>query len=302
MTSRSAAADEPFSSPPGVAIRRAGDGELRACRMLVPEAFAPRRAPECHVALAGSPPVPVAAAAVSWVAGGFPLQVHVAQPWRRRGIGRALVETVAASAIGETDRLRSWSLIPEDGVAHAFLTALGFSVARRFLGYEAQGWQIAETIASVRQRLESKGRIPAELRIVSLPDAPHEQVVRLAATELSVMPAAVAARIAAQDTSSFSSGLSIVLMLNGRVCGAILVSRRESMARVEINVVAPEYRHGWANVVLLDEAIRRGMASGVERFRFFSDEKTRDTVNLGKRTGASVIGTGLLFERRLTRL
>lgn len=272
---------------------------MRACRMLVPETFSPRRAPECLVALAGSPPVPVAAAAVSWVAGGFPFQVHVAPPWRRRGIGRALVDAVATWVAGETDRLRSWSLVPEDGAAPAFLQALGFNVERRFIGYEAQSWRIAETIASLRGWLDRKGRIPAELQVVSLPDAPQQQVVRLAATELSIMPAALAARIAAQDTSGFSRELSVVLMLAGKVCGAILISRHQEMARVEVNVVAPEYRHGWANIVLLDESIRRGMAGGISRFRFFTDEKTRDTVNLGKRTGASVTGTGLLYERRL---
>jgi hypothetical protein len=41
------------------------------------------------------------------------------------------------------------------------------------------------------------------------------------------------------------------------------------------------------------------MAGVISRFRFFTDEKTRDTVNLGRRTGASVTGTGLLYERRL---
>jgi GNAT superfamily N-acetyltransferase len=301
VTSRSAPVEKPISLPPGIAIRRAKDGELRACRMLVPEAFLPRRAPECFVALPSSPTVPVAAAAVSWSAGGFPVQVHVIPPWRRRGVGRALVEAVAAEVAGETDRLRSWGMIPEGSPAHAFMTATSFTVARRFVGFETDGRQFADAIVPLRQRLERKGRIPADLRIVSLRDAPHEQVTRLAATELSIAPSALAARLAPQDMSGVSNDLSVVLMLHGAVCGAILVARDGDMARVDVNVVAPEQRQGWANVILLEEAVRRGLAGGIKWFRFFSDEKTRDTMNLGKRAAATQIGTGLVLERRLER-
>jgi hypothetical protein len=225
--------------------------------------------------------------------------VHVVPPWRRRGIGRALVEAVATEASGETARLRSWGLVPEDSVAHAFLKAAGFAVARRFLGFETDGRQFADAIIPLRQRIERKGKIPVELQIVALRDAPLEQVIRLAATELSIVRGGLAARLAAQDVSGLSTDLSTVLMLRGAVGGAILVSRDGDTARVEVNVVAPEQRQGWANVVLLEETVRRGLNGGIKRFRFFSDEKTRDTVNLGKRAAATVIGTGLMLQRRL---
>jgi len=285
-------------SPPeaAVAIRPAHDAEAPACRALLPEAFGPTDGPVLYVAVGDG--AIVGAAAIGWVPGGFPVQVHVVPAWRRRGVGRALVDAAAAAAAGETARLRAWTLLAEDSPAERFLLATGFAAARRFHGFDT-GFEFAAHVARVRAYLERSGRIPDGVAVVAPSAAPRAELVALVAANLHAVPAAVAARVAADGPSGYDDTLSVVLMHDGRVAGATLSSRDGAVGRIEVNVVAPALRGGWANIILLDETARRGIAGGIERFRFFSDETTRDTMNLGRRTGARFLGVGLVMERPL---
>jgi GNAT superfamily N-acetyltransferase len=272
---------------------------MQAARLLLPDTFSATQAPEVFLAVSEDAPHPVGAAAIAWVPGGFPVEVHVVPQFRRRGAGRALIEAVATAAAGETDRLRSWNMVGEGSLAEAFLRATGFVRSRRFLGFETDGAKFGPIVAVMRRWLERGGKIPQAARIVDLSVAPRLELIRLVSTELATLPATLAARITAQETSHYDNDLSVVLMLEGKIGGAMLMTRSAGIARVEVNVVAPELRHGWANVVILDEAARRAAASGLKRFRFFCDEHTRDTINVARRAGAASLGSGLFFERRL---
>ncbi|MFO0990248.1 MAG: GNAT family N-acetyltransferase [Alphaproteobacteria bacterium] len=279
-----------------ITIRPARDEEMRACRGLMPEAFSTTQAPICHVALAEDQLV--GAACVAWVPGGFPVDVHVVPAWRRRGVGRALIDDAAASAAGETGALRSWRMIAEGSPAESFLRATGFVLARRFHGFEAND-DFLVPLSAARRRFERIGAVPPSARVVGLAEAPKPALVRLIAAELKTMPTTVAARIAAQDVRGYDGDLSVVLMVDGHVGGAMLAMRDGDVARVEAQVVAPALRRGWATVVLLDELTRRASAAQVKRYRFFGEETNRDTMNLGKRTGAPPLGVSLVFERAL---
>lgn len=279
-------------------IRRAQDVEMRAARMLLPDTFSATGAPDVLLALVDGRLA--GAVAMGWVPNGFPVDVHVIPSFRRRGIGRALIEAVVAAAAGEADRLRSWNMVGEGSAAEVFLRRTGFSVARRFFGFESDGMEFLPFIDAIRRRLVRGGRIPSGARIINLAEAPRAELVRLIATELDAFPAAVAARVMGQDAQWYDHELSLVLALDEAIVGAMLITRSGGVGRVEVNVVAPAFRNGWANVVILDEAVRRIVASGLERVRFFSDEHTRDTINLAKYSGAAPLGTGLLLERRLT--
>jgi len=280
-----------------LAIRRARDSELRAARLLLPEAFGPGQAPEVLLALLDGKPV--GAAALSWSPGGFPLDVHVVPPFRRRGIGRILVDAACRFAEGETVRLRGWNLIVEGSDADRFLRAVGFTVAQRFLGFETDGVKLVEVTGAIYKRLERTGKIPATARLISLSESSRTEVARLVLSEVAVVPATLAARLATQDGGGYEDDLSIVLLVDGKVGGATLMTRTDDTVRLEITVVAPALRHGWANALLLGEATRRGIASGAKRCRFFCDEHVRETINAARRIGAAPLGAALAFERRL---
>lgn len=112
---------------PGVAVRRAADGEARACRLMMPEVFGPAFAPDLWVAIDRETSLIVGAAAVAWrplsKPPGFPVQVHVPSPLRRRGIGRALVEAVAESCSGSAACLHAWTGVRAGGPAAPTLPA-----------------------------------------------------------------------------------------------------------------------------------------------------------------------------------
>jgi GNAT superfamily N-acetyltransferase len=282
----------------GLAIRRARDAELRAARLLLPGAFAPGEAPEVLIALRDE--ALVGAAAVGWTSGGFPLDVHVVRSARRHGVGRALVEAACRFVDGETERLRAWSLVVEGSPAADFSAATGFTVTQRFLGFETDGVKLVEVTGAIQRRLERAGKIPATARLVSLSEAPRGEIIQLVLNEVAVVPATLAARIGAQDGGGYDNDLSTVLMVDGKVGAAALMTRNGDIVRLEVTVVAPALRHGWANALLLGEATRRGIASGAKRCRFFCDEHVRETINAARRIAATPMAAVLSFERRLT--
>jgi GNAT superfamily N-acetyltransferase len=281
-------------------IRRARESEMRLARQLLPSVYSATQASDMlFLAETEGAPHPVGAAAIAWAPAGFPVELHVVPSFRRRGVGRALIEAVATAVEGETDRMRSWNMVGEGSPAEIFLRATGFAVTRRFFGFETDGMKFLPFIEAIRRPLVRSGRIPPGARISSLSEAPRAELIKLVSTELAAFPATVAARIAAQGSSWYDEELSVVLMLNGALVGAMLMTRSGDLGRVEVNVVAPSFRGGWANVVILDEAVRRIVGSGLKRLRFFCDEHTRDTINLAKHAGAASLGTGLFLERRI---
>ena len=69
---------------------------------------------------------------------------------------------------------------------------------------------------------------------------------------------------------------------------------------IEVIVVAPAFRVGAANVLLLEAATRTALDGGAERFRFFCDDRTRDTLGLARRAGASPTRIDAEYRRALT--
>ena len=73
------------------------------------------------------------------------------------------------------------------------------------------------------------------------------------------------ARINGRGARPFEPVLSVVLLLDGAVAGAQMVSIAEDgVPEVEANVVMPTLRRGWANLLLTHES-RRRRADGIDR-------------------------------------
>ncbi len=64
-------------------------------------------------------------------------------------------------------------------------------------------------------------------------------------------------------------------------------------------VIAPAYRGGWANALLIDAIKDRAVAVGATHWRFMAEDDVRDTVNLALRTGAEVLTEQAAFYRAL---
>lgn len=272
---------------------------MRAAHLLLPETFTPDRAPVVWLALDGADLA--GAAAVGWGPGGFPVQVNVVPPRRRRGVGRALVDRLVDILAPETDALRSWTLVPEAGPAGAFLRSAGFQAHRRFLGFETDDVEFPAMIQPVRARFESRGRgLPAGARLVGLREAPADDLIELVSADFAGGPRVVRARLSGTGAAAFEPDISVVMMRDDTILGAVLASRRDDIAMIDAIVVAPQVRARGANVVLLDEVTRRAMAQGCRRSRFYCEDTTRDTVNVARRAGARELETTAIFRRTLS--
>lgn len=121
--------------------------------------------------------------------------------------------------------------------------------------------------------------MPASLRIVPLADAPADEVVRLTIRHIGGTEdgGRMQVRRAVEKPELFRP--SVVLLLDGQVAAAIIVEEIGPLAMVRSRVVAPEFRGGWANVVLAAGSADRLATLGVRRVRFATTEDTPDTEN-----------------------
>jgi len=282
-----------------VVVGSAREDEARACRMLLPAAH---RDPEPEVLVARGPGGAIlGAAALQWqgwrTPPGFPLLVEVVPSARRRGVGRALVEAAAALATGEAPGLWAWDLLAEASKAARFLAACGFAPRTRVRDYRVEVAAAASVASAVVARLRERGRVPPGARVVPLREADLAAVARLVTWELGTAPTDLRARLAA-GTAEFNLDHSLALLAGSHLAGAVLI-RWEAEPVADAIVVAPAYRGGWANALMLDAITALGRAVGATHFRFIAEQGVRDTVKLASRAGGEVIEERVGYYRAL---
>ncbi len=267
-----------------------------ACRALLPDAFpAVGRVPE--LLLARMDGVLAGAAAVAWVPGGFPVLLQVHTQFRRLGVGRALLDAAIVSARGETGAVRSWTTVAAGSAAAGLLGTCGFVPVRRFLWFETDAAQFEAEMTGLLRRVAP--RVPSRARVVPLRDAPRDGVVGLVSAGLSTLPHDVALRLVPGARNGFDLGLSLAVMLDGTVVGAMLCQVDGDALRVEVNVVAPDMRGRWVNLMLVEAMARQARAAGTRRFRFGCEPHVTDTLGLARRTGATAMADQLDMWRSL---
>lgn len=94
------------------------------------------------------------------------------------------------------------------------------------------------------------------------------------------------AALAGEGASAWDRALSRVLLVKGVVAGVVLARRVGATLEVVFNVVAPVWRGGWANLMLLEAVLRNERDAGLSGLRFLAEAHVRDTVNLARRAGA----------------
>jgi GNAT superfamily N-acetyltransferase len=264
--------------------------------MMLPDVYGGVFPPRLFVACADGVPAPLGVAGIVcsiWGHDpqGFRFGVTVAPPYRRRGVGRALVRAVADEARGWGVRgLWAWDRAGE-GRGAEFLRALGFDCSKRFLYFEGDAKRLHALVRPLSDRIVSGGGLPPGVRVVPLREAPAAGVVRLHQRHLSGDAARLAARIAGHGPDAFSPDHSVVLMADEAVCGAILYGWTDDVARIDAYAVDREWRRSPAGVVLLEAALSRGFSTGASVIRFACWEDVRDTIKMARRAEAREIGS-----------
>jgi len=288
---------------PTIAVKLAPESEVAACAALLPEVNSPKAEfliARCDGAFAG-------AAAVAWESwtqpAGFPLWIQVLPAFRRKGVGRALVEAAAEFIQGETGGLWSHEALRDDSSATAFLQACGFQNLRRQHHFIADIDPLMANIEPSLARLRQRDRIPSDARVVPLAEAPIDKVGWLVSAELGSGPLRVIERLrhAAAAGATSRRERSIVAMEGSDVTGVLICSVKDSVGVVDAWVTAPGWRGGWTNLLLLEAILSQGKADGYDAFRFHCDETVKDTMKLARRSGASETATLSLFYRQAAR-
>lgn len=293
--------------PPAFAIRPPSPAEKRACRMLLPRATGPGQRSRLYVAVQGSPPRVIGAVALGmdWrleTRRAWQVDLRVILPFRRRGIGRALVKHAAAIARSHSvPALHAWEWVEPDGDAARVWAALGFSPAQRKLEYEADIAAASATLVPLYDQVRAQNWIPAAARIIPLSDADHEAVAALHVEYLGGNRRLLMPLLSGAAPDRYDPKYSRVMLLDGRVVGFSLGRiGADGVCEVDAHVLHPSVRMGWANLWLKMEAAARLLEDGIRTMRYFSLEQHTDTRRISRQAGCRLLRTLVQMRRALT--
>ncbi len=215
------------------------------------------------------------------------LGIHVLEPHRRHGVGRALLQKLieAARKVG-AKQLRVPSL-DQDSAGFQFAIGCGFQPKPATVTYEAPMANYVKAYTPVYERIVERGRMPPEAKMIPLKDANREEVCRLLIDHLGVN--GVAERLRGTE-HGFSQTISQVALLDGKIVGVILASYHGVMAMIEGTAVLPNHRHSWVTPALKYHIMHALISRGVQWVRFSAnDVQHRDTANFGRKLGGRVV-------------
>ena len=217
--------------------------------------------------------------------------IYVASNWQSRGVGVVLVRGLINEAReANASELVAGSLVKEAGAVEKFLTAFGFNRRIRITEYEDKTERLREIFTPLYERYTARHKMPAGARMVSLDEAPMEEVRDLVLNNLGGLPHGITRRL--QDgPGGYDRNLSVVLTIDGKVKGALLARVVNGVKVTDAMMVAPEMRGSWASLFIKQASLEKTMAAGIETVRYSVDEKKHpDTVKQAKRTGAKICG------------
>jgi hypothetical protein len=126
--------------------------------------------------------------------------------------GRALLQAAVAAAAGETPALRAWGPLGESSPEALLLQAAGFRVTRRLLVFETDAVQFRADMTALLDRMRAAGRVPHDVRLASLAEAPAAEVISLVANQFAALPHDVASCIEPGAANGYDPTLSLVVV------------------------------------------------------------------------------------------
>jgi GNAT superfamily N-acetyltransferase len=278
-----------------IAVRRALDTDLRAVRLLLPDAFDRFVPSEIWIAVSEHALAFHGAAAATFHVWDdqrvWRLHLHVAKAGRRRGIGVRLMQAaITGAGLRGIDALEGW-FDATDAAAEPFLRHCGFSRSLGFTTFEADSRRLMEVVLPIRDHVLTRSHVPAGGRIVPLAAAPLEQAMRLHAEHIGGTRQLLMSRSPAELMREFRHDGSLVLMVGDDVKGLILVGIRDGIATVHASIVHPDLRGTAANALLMASALEHGVHLLGDRYpvRFVARDGHPHTLKLARRADAAAI-------------
>jgi GNAT superfamily N-acetyltransferase len=298
------ASDRRFDAA-NLSFRPSTDPQRRACRMLLPESSGWAWPAEYLVAMGDSPRqlLGTLAYAPTLQAGGpsWFVALRVIRTHRRQRIGAGLLESLIERARSRgIPSLVSHVDSGTDSDVDAFLEWTGFRPARTMTTFEGDIDldRYESVFRPICDRLEARGKVPPGLRIVSLKDAPVDQVSRLYAKNLGGTIDGVELFLR-RALASGGLGASFALMMGERLVGLHLLDVHESFVEIHAKIVDPEFRGSWANALLTREFVSRLRSCGKNRVRFAASDNVHYTLKFAERHSVEPIKVATQFIRQV---
>lgn len=267
-----------------VSVSPATESEVPAALALIERAFEPglellvvRREGE----LAG-------AAGVSWRNArkleGFGLTVGVRPSHRRQGVGRALAAAAAGLASGEAAGLWSQTPVEEGSAAALFAQACGYEARLRDHYFCADRAGV-DKVAPVIEWFLARQNVPDTARVIPLSQATLEEVAWVMSAEFGDGPGTALARLNHDvGTGAIDLDKSAAVMDDEELAGFMLAALRDGVFTTDLVVVAPKWRGGWANMLLIDAMLAH--RDQAQALRFHCTDEAQFTLKIAQRLQA----------------
>jgi GNAT superfamily N-acetyltransferase len=222
------------------------------------------------------------------------LGIRVIRTHRRMKIGTCLLSRLPGTLV----YVFADSQVHPD--AGPFLQANGFERGSRMYIVEVDLDPMIHAMTKLRDRALQSGRVPESARLVSPARAPASEAVALY-HEIMAMRWIHPAHLEASLTDPRIADISSVLLVDDHVAGMVVVRSAAGDYRVHVQAraVMPAFRGGWANVLIMADALEKGRAAGIRRIRFDSMDDNQDTLKLARRFNADTISVFDRFTRRV---
>lgn len=227
---------------------------------------------------------------------GYRCTAQVLPGWRRQGVGRALMDGLRQEAQRWDLRyLHAWNDVIDGGTEARFLQACGFGMGHTLQHFVGRASRALARMQPLVDRLQTRGRVPAEFALQPLQDVPLQAVAALHQREFGGSIQGAVAQIETALKMPLISQLSKGLWDGQQLAGYLLAgtgAATDSTAphcdtiAVQYWASAPGQRHGWAAAVLLHDFLQRAVACGYDDVRFHCNDQTRATLNIARAIGS----------------
>jgi GNAT superfamily N-acetyltransferase len=279
-------------------IRPAVERDWRALRILLPQAiyFGCR----CRLGAAVADSRIIGAVALDPVVRSAPhpgqrIALHVIEPWRRRGVGRALLgwadEIVRQNG---SAALYAWSSVEPDGAAAIAWRRLGFEHSQPHPQTSVDCEKTIAYLKAAEQRLLGRSLPPPSVKVVpiqKITPLQRQQAIALHMAHLGGPRATVESQLQEDSPAACDDDLSHVLLLEDRAVGLALVRRASPTAcLIESDVLDPKIRRGgWANLLLKLVPALACEAAGMRTFVFDTFQQHGDSRRFAEKVGGFTV-------------
>lgn len=282
-----------------ILCQEASASEAPACLALLPEIWGV----PVHLLIARSDGEFAGAAALYWQSWiqppGFPVWLRVGPPFRRQGVGRALVEAAATLAEREVGGLVTLRPVNADSEAADFLTAVGFTPRSCSFQFRARIADLRESIRPTLRRALTRGGLIDTIRFAPLSEATLSEATWILSGDGMFDPIVAHEMLRRRLPGGVDAALdrSQVALHGELVAGVILWRINDGRAFIDAQAVGLAWRGGPLYLLMLETEMKRGLAEGVTEIEFSCDEKSRSTLGLARRSGAATLETKISLYR-----